>query len=215
MPSLVLLLGGKGKRFGGKKQFLTYRGRFLFEYLLDRVKDLFDEIVLVVPPEDVETFKGKYRDFKIAPGGGERQFSVLNGLKMVSNPQVVVHDGARPLAGRRLFQEAINLKNCDGKIPVIPLRDTIKRISPSGEVLETLPREQLVAVQTPQGFKTEVLLECHLKALEDRFVGTDDASLLERYGYRVCTFRGEETNLKITYPGDWEMVKCLLESGKF
>ena len=122
---MVLLLGGKGKRFGGKKQFLTYRGRFLFEYLLDRVKDLFDEIVLVVPPEDVETFKGKYRDFKIAPGGGERQFSVLNGLKMVSNPQVVVHDGARPLAGRRLFQEAINLKNCDGKIPVIPLRDTI------------------------------------------------------------------------------------------
>lgn len=215
MSSLVLLLGGRGKRFGGKKQFLTHRGRYLFEYLLDRVRDLFEEIVLVVPPEDVETFKEKYRNFKVAPGGRERQFSVLNGLKLVSTPRVVVHDGARPLAGRRLFEEALNIQGCDGKIPVIPLRDTIKRVSPKGEVLETLPREQLVAVQTPQGFKTDILLQCHLRALEDRFVGTDDASLLERYGYKVCTFRGEETNLKITYPGDWEMVKCLLESGKF
>ena len=212
MPSLVLLLGGRGTRFGGKKQFLTYKGKYLFEYLLERVEDLFSEIVLVVPKEDLETFRGKYPNYKITVGGSERQYSVLNGLKLVNEPVVAIHDGARPLALRRLFEEAINLGNCDGKIPVVPLRDTVKRVSPDGVVLETLPRKELVAVQTPQGFKTDILLECHQKALKDRFLGTDDASLLERCGYKVCTFEGEPKNLKITYPSDWEIAKCLLES---
>ena len=212
MPSLILLLGGKGTRFGGKKQFLTYKGKYLFEYLLERVKDLFSEIILVVPEEDLITFRGKYPQYKITVGGSERQYSVLNGLKLVSEPIVAIHDGARPLAPRRLFEEAINLVDCDGKIPTIPLRDTVKRVSPDGVVLETLPRKELVAVQTPQGFKTDILLECHQKALKDRFLGTDDASLLERCGYRVCTFEGEPKNLKITYPSDWEIAKCLLES---
>ena len=213
MPSLVLLLGGRGTRFGGKKQFLTYRGKYLFEYLLERVEDLFSEIVLVVPKEDVDTFRGKYPRYKITVGGSERQYSVFSGLKSVSEPVVAVHDGARPLASRRLFEEAINLADCDGRIPAVPLRDTVKRVSPDGVVLETLPRKELVAVQTPQGFKTEILLECHERALRDQFLGTDDASLLERYGYRVCTFEGDPKNLKITYPSDWEIVKCLLGSG--
>ncbi len=213
MPSLVLLLGGRGTRFGGKKQFLTYRGKYLFEYLLERVEDLFSEIVLVVPKEDVDTFRGKYTQYKIAVGGSERQYSVFSGLKLVSEPVVTVHDGARPLASRRLFEEAINLGDCDGRIPTIPLRDTVKRVSPDGVVLETIPRKELAAVQTPQGFKTEILLKCHERALRDQFLGTDDASLLERYGYKVCTFEGDPKNLKITYPSDWEIVKCLLGSG--
>lgn len=213
MPSLVLLLGGRGTRFGGKKQFLTYRGKYLFEYLLERVEDLFSEIVLVVPKEDIDTFRGKYPRYKIAVGGSERQYSVFSGLKLVSEPVVAVHDGARPLASRRLFEEAINLGDCDGRIPAVPLRDTVKRVSPDGVVLETLPRKELAAVQTPQGFKTEILLKCHERALRDQFLGTDDASLLERYGYKVCTFEGDPKNLKITYPSDWEIVKCLLGSG--
>ncbi len=213
MPSLILLLGGKGSRFGGKKQFLTYKGRYLFEYLLDRVKDLFTEIVLVVPSEDLEKFKRKYADFKLVAGGKERQFSVFNGLKEVSTPLVAVHDGARPFASRELFKTLLDLKNCDGKIPVLPLRDTVKRVSFEGMVLETLPRKELVAVQTPQVFKTDILKECHLKALKDNFVGTDDASLLERCGYSICTEKGEFFNFKITYPPDWEMALCLLEKG--
>ncbi len=213
MPSLILLLGGKGSRFGGKKQFLTYKGRYLFEYLLERVKDLFTEIVLVVPPEDLESFKRNYADFKVVGGGKERQFSVFNGLKEVSTSPVAVHDGARPFASKGLFKKLLDLKNCDGKIPVLPLRDTVKRVSSEGRVLETLPRKELVAVQTPQVFKTEILKECHLKALKDNFVGTDDASLLERCGYSICTEKGEFFNFKITYPQDWEMALCLLEKG--
>jgi len=81
--------------------------------------------------------------------------------------------------------------------------------------LETPDRSSLVAVQTPQVFKTEVLKECHERARKENFLGTDDASLLERYGYRVCTYRGEPFNIKITYPEDWEIVKCLLEREKF
>ena len=213
MPSLILLLGGKGKRFGGKKQFLTYKGRFLFEYLLERVKKLFDEIVLVVPSEHSEEFKKQYPQYKIAIGGKERQFSVYSGLKEVSKPIVAVHDGARPFASKELFEKLLNLENCDGKIPAIPLRDTVKKVSPEGLVLETLKRDELVAVQTPQVFKTEILKECHEKALKENFLGTDDASLLERCGYKVCTERGEIFNFKITYPEDWELAKCLLSCG--
>jgi 2-C-methyl-D-erythritol 4-phosphate cytidylyltransferase len=109
----------------------------------------------------------------------------------------------------------LNLKGCDGKIPAVPVRDTIKRVNPKGEVEQTVERSSLVAVQTPQVFKTEILKECHERALTDNFLGTDDASLLERYGYRVCTCEGEVTNIKITYPEDWELVRCLLERGNF
>ncbi len=211
MPALVLLLGGKGKRFGGKKQFLTFRGSYLFELLLKRLEGLFTETVLVVPSEDVEIFKKRYPRFKIAEGGKERQFSVYNGLKLVSESIVAVHDGARPLASRRLFERVLNLGGCDGKIPAVPLRDTVKRVNRKGEVLETLKRSELAAVQTPQVFKTEILKECHERALKENFLGTDDASLLERCGYKVCTCAGEITNIKITYPEDWEIAKCLLE----
>ena len=214
MSSLILLLAGKGSRFGGKKQFLTYKGRFLFEYLLERVKDLFDESILVVPKEDIETFGRKFPNFKVAPGGRERQYSVYNGLKLVSQPVVAVHDGARPFASRKLFEKLISPYPCDGKVPVIPIRDTVKKVSPEGKVLETVPRKELFAVQTPQVFKTEILKECHERALKENFLGTDDASLLERYGYTVCTTEGEIFNFKITYPEDWELAKCLLEKGK-
>jgi 2-C-methyl-D-erythritol 4-phosphate cytidylyltransferase len=212
LPSLILLLGGKGTRFGGKKQFLTYKGKFLFELLLERIENLFTEIVLVAPEGDIGRLKEKFPRFKFAKSGRERQFSVFNGLKEVTQGVVVVHDGARPLAGRRLFEEALKLDSCDGKIPVIPLRDTVKEISPTGEIVKTLPREKLVAVQTPQGFKTEILKECHRRALKENFLATDDAALLERYGKRVCTFKGEFSNLKITYPEDWEIARCLLKS---
>jgi len=212
LPSLILLLGGKGKRFGGKKQFLTFEGKFLFELLLRRIEDLFTEIVLVAPEEDLNWLKDRFPQFKFAKSGRERQFSVYNGLKEVTQEVVVVHDGARPLAGRKLFEEALNLGDCDGKIPVIPLRDTVKEVSSKGEVIRTIPREGLFAVQTPQGFKTEVLRKCHERALEENFLGTDDAVLLERCQKRVCTFGGKVTNLKITYPEDWEIAKCLLRS---
>ncbi len=211
MPSLVLLLGGKGSRFGGKKQFLTYKGRYLFEYLLERVKDLFGEIILVVPEEDFEIFSRKYTGYKIAVGGSERQFSVYNGLQLVKEPIVVIHDGARPFASRHLFERLLTPEPCDGKIPVVPVRDTVKRVNHNGVVLETLPRKELFAVQTPQVFKTEILKGCHERALKENFIGTDDASLLERYGYKVCTTEGEIFNLKITYPEDWEIGLCLLK----
>jgi len=212
MPSLILLLGGKGKRFGGKKQFLTYKGRFLFEYLLNRVKNLFNEIVLVLPPEDLADFRKRFPHYKVAEGGEERQLSVYNGLKEVSEPVVAVHDGARPFASVELFKKLLDLKNCDGKIPALLVRDTVKRVS-KGEVLETLKREELFVVQTPQVFKTQILKECHERALKENFLGTDDASLLERCGYKICTERGEIFNFKITYPEDWEIGKCLLDCG--
>jgi 2-C-methyl-D-erythritol 4-phosphate cytidylyltransferase len=217
MSSLILLLGGRGRRFGGKKQFLTFRDKPLYEIILERIKDLFEETVLVVPPEDVKAFREKYPSFKIVAGGKERQYSVYNGLKEVSTPVVAVHDGARPLASRELFEKTLKVlkeSNCDGAVPVLPVRDTLKRVT-YGVVEGTVPRENLFAVQTPQVFKTKVLKECHERALKENFLGTDDASLLERCNRRVCITEGEAKNIKITYPEDWEIVKCLLERENF
>jgi len=214
MPSLVLLLGGKGTRFGKEKQFLTYEGKPLYEYILEEVEGLFKETVLVVPEKYIEQFREIYPDFKVAPAGEERQFSVYNGLKLVTGDKVVIHDGARPLVEKKLFERVLELENCDGKITTIPVRDTIKRVKPDGEVIETLNRKELVASQTPQGFKTEILKYCHRRALEENFLTTDDAALLERYGFKVCIAEGSFKNIKITYPEDWELVKCLMKRKK-
>jgi 2-C-methyl-D-erythritol 4-phosphate cytidylyltransferase len=214
MPSLVLLLGGKGIRFGKEKQFLTYEGKPLYEYILEEVKGLFNETILVVSEKYIEQFKELYPNFKIAPAGKERQFSVYNGLKFVTEDKVVIHDGVRPLAERKLFERVLNLENCDGKITAIPVRDTIKKVKPNGEILKTLNRNELVASQTPQGFKTDILKYCHGRALKENFLATDDAALLEHYGFKVCITEGSFKNIKITYPEDWELVKCLLKKKK-
>jgi len=105
------------------------------------------------------------------------------------------------------------LEDCDGKIASVPIRDTVKRVNPSdnGKVLETLNRKELVASQTPQGFKTKILKYCHERALKEGFLSTDDAALLEHYGFKVCITKGSFRNIKITYPEDWELVKCLMK----
>ncbi len=211
MPSLVLLLGGKGSRFGKEKQFLTYGGKPLYRYILEEVEGLFSETILVLPQNYIKQFEELFPNFKIAPAGEERQFSVYNGLKLVTEEVVVIHDGARPLAERKLFEEVLKLENCDGKITAVPVRDTIKRVNPNGEILETLNRKELIASQTPQGFKTEILKYCHEKALKENFLATDDAALLEHYGFKVCITEGSFKNIKITYPEDWELVKCLMK----
>lgn len=140
-------------------------------------------------------------------GGAERQDSVRLGLEAlaVQSPDaVLIHDAARPCISVALIDRVIAaLKTHDAVIPVIPVNDTIKRVQ-DGAVSETLPRHELMAVQTPQGFSFSVILAAHR-----RFAGqamTDDAALIEAAGGSVVTVEGEVENFKLTNAADWERM---------
>ncbi|WP_448583353.1 2-C-methyl-D-erythritol 4-phosphate cytidylyltransferase [Thermocrinis sp.] len=204
---VILLAGGRGKRFGFKKQYLELKGKPLYMHSLEKVIDLFEEVILVLPEEDVEKVKVPGKVKKVC-GGEERQDSVFEGLLSAEADVVVIHDCARPFASRELFLKVSELGKFEGKICAVPVRDTLKQVS-EGMVIKTVDRTNLWHSQTPQGFLRKVLLECYFRARAEGFYATDDAMLLERYGYRVGIVMGEITNLKITYPEDLELAKLL------
>ncbi|WP_448587319.1 2-C-methyl-D-erythritol 4-phosphate cytidylyltransferase [Thermocrinis sp.] len=197
---MILLAGGEGKRFGFKKQYLELKGKPIYMHSVEKVIDLFDEVILVLPKEDVEKVKVPSKVRKVG-GGKERQNSVFEGLLCTEADVVVVHDCARPFASRELFLKVSELGEFEGKICAIPVRDTLKQVS-EGMVVRTVDRTGLWHAQTPQGFLRKVLLECHLRARAEGFYATDDAMLLERYGYKVAVVMGELSNIKITFPED-------------
>ncbi|MFN7064951.1 MAG: 2-C-methyl-D-erythritol 4-phosphate cytidylyltransferase [Aquificaceae bacterium] len=207
MISLILLSAGEGRRFGRKKQFENLLGKPLFMHVLERLFGKFDETLLVLSPEDMDRVRLP-REVKRVKGGRERQDSVFNALLESQGEIVVIHDCARPFASQDLFQKVIQLGDYHGKITAIPVRDTIKRVF-HGMVVETVDRSGLWLAQTPQAFKRRILLECHFRSREEGFFGTDDAVLLERYGYKVGIVEGSPMNIKITYPEDMLLAEAI------
>ncbi|MCS6957734.1 MAG: 2-C-methyl-D-erythritol 4-phosphate cytidylyltransferase [Aquificaceae bacterium] len=207
MISLILLSAGEGKRFGRKKQFEKLFGKPLFMHTLEKLLGIFDETLLVLPSEDMERFRLP-QGIKEVPGGKERQDSVFNALLEAKGDIVLVHDCARPFASIELFKKVAELGDFDGKIPAVPVRDTVKRVV-HGMVTETVDRSNLWLSQTPQAFRRKVLLECHFRSRNEGFFATDDAQLLERYGYKVGVVHGEFTNIKITYPEDMLLAEAI------
>jgi 2-C-methyl-D-erythritol 4-phosphate cytidylyltransferase len=147
--------------------------------------------VVVVPASDVAREGG-------VAGGATRSESVRAGLAAVPAEATIVcvHDAARPFASRQLFAAVIEaiVDGADGAVPGVAIVDTIKRVDADGRVVETPPRASLVAVQTPQAFRAEVLRSAHALAKE----ATDDAALVEELGGRVVVVAGEPVNRKIT-----------------
>uniref|UniRef100_A0A7C5WYW7 2-C-methyl-D-erythritol 4-phosphate cytidylyltransferase n=1 Tax=Thermocrinis ruber TaxID=75906 RepID=A0A7C5WYW7_9AQUI len=206
--SVILLAGGEGSRFGTKKQYILLGGKPLYMHSLEKVLDLFEEVILVLPEEDLQKIKVPPKVKKVA-GGKERQDSVFEGILEAEGDIVIVHDCARPFASRELFLKVSELGDFEGKICALPVRDTLKQVS-EGMVIRTIDRTGLWHSQTPQAFLRKVLLECHFRARSEGFFATDDAMLLERYGYRVGVVMGEPTNIKITYPEDLALAQRLL-----
>jgi 2-C-methyl-D-erythritol 4-phosphate cytidylyltransferase len=219
--AVVLLAAGRGERLGGDlpKAFVELAGRSLLSHALDTVRACaVDEIVLTLPEgfEDAaRELTGK--DAHLLPGGGTRQESVAAAVRVLREEvpaaeTILVHDVARPLASVALF-EAVRaaVGRADGAVPAVQVADTVKRVV-DDVVVETLPREELVAVQTPQGFRAEALERAHIVAAREAFTGTDDAMLLERIGCRVVAVPGEPRNVKITTPEDLLLAAALLES---
>ena len=208
MISLLLLAGGSGKRFGKKKQFVELLGKPVYLYSLEKTLDLFDEILLVLPDEDLERVNVPKKVKKVK-GGKERQDSVFNALIEANGDVVVIHDCARPFASVDMFLKVSELGGYDGKITAIPVRDTLKLVA-DAYVVKTIDRSNLWQAQTPQGFKRKVLLEAHFRARNEGFFATDDAMLLEHYGYKVGVAEGSPLNIKLTYPEDLHYAECLL-----
>ncbi len=147
-------------------------------------------------------------------GGSTRQESVYNGLQGLPEgaERVLIHDGARCLATPDLFDRcATILATCPGSIAAVSVKDTIKVVDKDGIVRETPDRANLWAAQTPQGFEVKLLKACHDRGRALGWEVTDDAALFEKCDLPVKIVRGEETNLKITTPGDLAIAKFILQ----
>jgi 2-C-methyl-D-erythritol 4-phosphate cytidylyltransferase len=142
---------------------------------------------------------------QIVPGGKRRQDSVKNGIDALPKDTevVLIHDGVRPFVTKAMIEESIHSAIRFGAVVVaMPVKETIKIAHPDGTVLKTLDRESLWQIQTPQTFQADLIKRAYHKATEDGFIGTDDASLVERLGVKVHILPGSYTNIKITTTDD-------------
>jgi 2-C-methyl-D-erythritol 4-phosphate cytidylyltransferase len=191
----IVVAGGSGQRFGAMKQYESVGDRRVLDHACASAAAMSEGVVLVVPAADAEREGG-------VAGGATRSESVRNGLTAVPAHATIVcvHDAARPFADAACFAAVINAvrDGADGAVPGVPVTDTIKRVGPDGTVIDTPPRAELVAVQTPQAFRAAVLRAAHASGLE----ATDDAALVERTGGRIVVVPGSADNRKITTPDD-------------
>ncbi|GAX89347.1 2-C-methyl-D-erythritol 4-phosphate cytidylyltransferase [Effusibacillus lacus] len=224
--SAIVVAAGNGTRMrtDKKKPYMDIAGEPLLVRTLRAIESspLVREIVLVVGEEDLNEAKllvdqyGIRRVTRYAAGGIERQDSVRNGLEALDSAPdlVVVHDGARPFVTAEEMERVIQAAaDCGAAIIGTPVKDTIKRVS-NGLVQETIPRNDLYSVQTPQAFRTQLLREAHEKAARNGFRGTDDASLVEWTGHPVKIVEGSYRNIKITTPEDLVVAEAFLQKDR-
>lgn len=201
----IVVAAGRGTRFGGDlpKQFLKIGGETVLEKAVAAFEahPAVDQIAVVTGGDFImlcEDLCSKFTKVKrILPGGAQRQDSVYEGLKTVTEGLVLIHDGARPfVTGKvidRVLEGAYNQGAC---VPCVAVKDTVRQAA--GGSSRTLDRSTLFSVQTPQGFEVCLLKEAFAKAFEEGFSGTDDASLVERLGHPVALAEGDYANIKIT-----------------
>lgn len=209
---------------GKKKQFLPLAGKPVLARTLDPFErcPLVNAVVLVVGQEDLEfclkeiVEKYQYKKIsRIVPGGKTRQESVRNGMDAVPEDveMVVIHDGVRPFVTREMIEESVRSAiRFQAVVVATPVKDTIKTVDAGGSIRETLDRNFLWQVQTPQTFQTRIIRDALRKAAEDGFLGTDDASLVERMGVKVHVVQGSYANIKITTPEDLLLATFLLQT---
>ena len=215
----IVVAGGAGLRFGSRKQFADLAGRSVVQRSVDVAATCSTGVVVVVP-QDMLDDHGVHVDtnpatsanrigpvLRIVAGGASRAESVRAGIAAIppSCSAILVHDAARPLASAQLFSRVVSAlaQGADAVVPVVPLSDTIRHRD--GGVVD---RDELLAVQTPQGFSVDALRRAH-DIGED---ATDDATLVERSGGTVRVVDGEVTNRKITDPTDIVTATAVLDA---
>ncbi len=221
--SFILACAGLGKRMGLSypKQFLEFNGKplFLKSLVCAENSEYVKEIIIVTQKEHIVYISEvcEKENLKkvsvIIEGGAERQDSIYEGIKKVSSNSdyIIVQDAVRPFCKEKYFKECWEALQIgyDGAVVGVKVRDTIKEIFDVGgenRILKTLKRENLFAANTPQVFRKEVLEEAYNRAYRDNFLGTDDASLVERLGFLVKAIFGDYDNIKITVPEDLKFL---------
>ena len=201
----MVVAAGLGARFGAPKQFADLRGRPVVDWSLDTARRACQGVVLVVPADAV----GDWKADAVVTGGATRSASVRAGLDAVPDRAdvIAIHDAARPLASLDLWAAVIDAvsKGADAAIPAAPVTDTVKEVSDGGRLV-TLDRSRLVAVQTPQAFRAELIKEVHRSGGE----ATDDAALVEAAGGTVQLVDSPAPNLKITSQTDLVVAAALM-----
>lgn len=206
----IVVAGGSGARFGGAKQFTVLGGRRVVDWAVLAAAAACEGVILVLPEEQVGRVALDVQPDVVVAGGATRSASVRAGLAEVpvGVQVVVVHDAARPMAHPELFAAVLQalVDGADGAVAAVPVADTLKRVGPDGAVVETVDRTGLWAVQTPQGFRLDVLRAAHAGEPE----ATDDAGLVEAAGGRVVVVAGDRRNLKVTDPADLALLEAFV-----
>jgi len=216
----VIVAGGSGTRMGKElpKQFLLLNGKAILIHAISAFLQAYVDIhiVLVLPKEYIPLAKELVGQASLSPniefveGGATRFDSVKNGLQQIRDAELVfVHDAVRCLVTPGLIKTCSEIASQQGSaIPVIPVRDSMRRVDSNNQTSVIVNRENLVVVQTPQTFKKNILLSAFDVEYSSLF--TDEASVLEAAGYQVHLVPGEETNIKITFPEDLQYAEWRL-----
>lgn len=220
----IIAAGGFGKRFGGeqKKQFVTLLGKPILLWSLHPflISTLIDEIVVVVPAEDLDFFRQEIlrlfhqqKSITCTAGGEYRQESVSNGLKQVSldSDVILIHDAVRPFVTEQMIINGVNGCRKNGAvIYAVPETDTVIEIE-NQKVKRIIDRNCIWRVQTPQIFRRDLLVSAVQKAQEEGFIGTDESTLIRRLGHPVNVLQGSYDNIKITIPEDLEIAELIVK----
>lgn len=223
MVCVIIAAAGQGKRMGSalNKVFLPLAGKPVLAHTAAAAcqADAVTSLVVTAAEDEVDQVAGLLQSLKltvtwqVVAGGSERQYSIANALKQVPADAeiVVVHDGARPMAQPELFNQVIAAARREqAAIAAVQVKDTVKTADDSGWVTGTPDRRTLWSVQTPQAFERGLLFAAYETAGQAGYLGTDDASLVERLGTRVKIVAGSYQNIKITTPEDLQFAETLL-----
>lgn len=218
----------KGKKGPPSKQFTELGGTPILIHSLRKFAAVpeVSEIFVALRTNEISSFRARLeKEFKdilqkevqLVEGGEHRQESVANALAAVqanADDLVLVHDAVRPFVTTEIIQEVIRATEKHGAaIAGLPAVDTVKQVERTAEgavITSTLSRERVVMAQTPQGFRYAILKKAFDEATADGFMGTDEASLIERAGGEVVVVMGSPRNIKITTPSDMELAEFFL-----
>lgn len=216
----IIAAGGSGQRMGSSvpKQFLQINGKPLLWYSVKAFVDAFADvnIVVVAPSANIEEAKTVCAGFDnviFVEGGATRFQSVKNGLNTVKEPSIVfVHDGVRCLVTKDLIQRCYHQAFEKGSaVPAVPVNDSVRVVE--NNVHKVIDRNSLRIIQTPQTFRSEIILPAFSVEDDEKF--TDEATVVEASGAQVYLIEGEQSNIKITRPLDISIAEKLIEQHSY
>ncbi len=225
---VILGAGGSGTRMQNpvNKSFILLRGKPILIYSLQLFQEMpeIQDITIVInkdwQPQLMELLN-RYRITKvkeIVEGGKERQDSMRNGLEVIARHApaqddiILVHNAANPLVTKEIIRECIRAAQMHrASVAAYRVKDTIKRVQDDGKIIQTLDRNELWGMQTPQCVEFGLYLRAHQKTLKDSFMGTDDVQLVERLGVQAVVVDCGYENIKITTPEDISQAEKILE----